>query len=86
MKVRRVQKHIEALDNLKMAKPNSIAHRNEDNKMSWETQVRSGVQKCTPIQKDQVERNFMPQQMPKQQQPLNHSGSVVVTTKWETFD
>ncbi|KAL5064438.1 hypothetical protein RYX36_026175 [Vicia faba] len=51
--VKRVQKHIETLDMLKIAKAN------EDNKVDCDK---------------------------KQQQPLKQSDSVVVTTKWETFD
>ncbi|XP_004515796.1 BAG family molecular chaperone regulator 1-like isoform X2 [Cicer arietinum] len=64
--VRRVQKHIETLDMLKMtkAKENNMAHDDDD-----KSKVHCGVEKQ--------------QECKKQEQ---HYESVVVTTKWETFD
>ncbi|KAK7265538.1 hypothetical protein RJT34_33158 [Clitoria ternatea] len=72
--VRRVQKHIETLDKLKMPKPNSISLKNEDSKnMAQKSKVHYGV--------DMQGR----QGNTKKEQPKD-SDSVVVTTKWETFD
>ncbi|XP_017429708.1 BAG family molecular chaperone regulator 1 isoform X1 [Vigna angularis] len=68
--VRRVQKHIETLDMLRMTRQNSITLKKDENKRK----VNYGVE----FQKRQGN--------PKQQQPMQHSDSVVVTTKWETFD
>ncbi|XP_061364222.1 BAG family molecular chaperone regulator 1-like [Gastrolobium bilobum] len=68
--VRRIQKHIETLDMLKIPRPNSIPLKNEDNMMPRESKVHSGVQK----------------QHMKGTQGNASSDSVVVTTKWETFD
>lgn len=70
MKVRRVQKHIETLDMLRMTRQNSISLKKDEKKNN----VHYGVE----FQKRQGN--------PKQQQPMQHSDSVVVTTKWETFD
>lgn len=70
--VRRVQKHIETLDMLKMARENSISLKNNEN-MARESKVH-----CVD--------NHMRQGNPKKLQPLKNSESVVVTTKWETFD
>lgn len=61
VKVRRVQKHIETLDMLKMPRPK------EGSKL-------------------EERQNTRVEQIVKKQQPLKHSDSVVVTTKWETFD
>lgn len=82
VKVKRVQKHIETLDTLKMPRPNSVPLKNEHN-MLRESKVKSGVQK-QHLQERQM--NTTVEQTPKKQQPLKHSDSVVVTTKWETFD
>ncbi|RDX64645.1 BAG family molecular chaperone regulator 1, partial [Mucuna pruriens] len=60
--VRRVQKHIETLDMMKMARKNSISPKNDEN-MARERQENT-----------------------KKEQPIKHCDSVVVTTKWETFD
>lgn len=67
--VRRVQKHIETLDMLKMSKPNE-----GNNNIKKESKVDCDVPKQHLQEKQQ------------EQQPLKHSESVVVTTKWETFD
>ncbi|KAK7330644.1 hypothetical protein VNO77_24842 [Canavalia gladiata] len=65
--VRRVQKHIETLDKLKIARANSNSLKSEDG-----MQRRQG--------------NSAGEPNPKKQQLLRHSDSVVVTTKWATFD
>ncbi|XP_027337830.1 BAG family molecular chaperone regulator 1-like [Abrus precatorius] len=75
--VRRVQKHIETLDKLKMPRANSTPLKNGDN-MPWESMVHFGVHMQGRQGNNVVERN------PKKQQP--HSDSVVVTTYWEAFD
>lgn len=72
--VRRVQKHIETLDMLRMARENSISLKNEEKNLARESKVHCG---------DHMQGR---QGNPKKQQPLKHSESVVVTTKWETFD
>lgn len=82
MKVKRVQKHIETLDILKMQKPKSIPLKNEKN-MQRKSKVLCGVQKQHMQGK---QGNIAVEQIPKKQQPLKHCDSVVVTTKWETFD
>ncbi|XP_062146518.1 BAG family molecular chaperone regulator 1-like [Alnus glutinosa] len=72
VQVRRVQKHIETLDALKLqnSKPRSNV-----GKIPWQQQAHSSRQiPIIPVQKQQG------------QQPLRHSESVVVTTQWETFD
>ena len=74
VKVRRVQKHIETLDMLRMARENSISLKNEEKNLARESKVHCG---------DHMQGR---QGNPKKQQPLKHSESVVVTTKWETFD
>ena len=86
-KVRRVQQHIETLDMLKMPKPNSIPHRNESN-MTCERRVGTSIQKYTKMQKAEQRHKDMADQMRKQRQqpPLRRDESIVVTTKWETFD
>lgn len=86
MQVRRVQKHIETLDMLKLQNTKSSAtqskthdHRRQDN---------SASDKFKPMQKTQRplnQANYTAQK-PVVQRPLKHSESVVVTTKWETFD
>ncbi|KAL2321667.1 hypothetical protein Fmac_026046 [Flemingia macrophylla] len=76
--VRRVQKHIETLDVL-MAKAKSVYLKNEVN-MARESKVHSGDHVRGRRGNSAAERNH------KKQQPLNHSDSVIVTTKWETFD
>lgn len=63
-KVKRVQKHIESLDMLKMPRSNSSVE-----KKHLEERQNTTVEKIV-----------------KKQQPLKQSDSVVVTTKWETFD
>ncbi|WVZ11247.1 hypothetical protein V8G54_015777 [Vigna mungo] len=68
--VRRVQKHIETLDMLRMTRQNSITLKKDEK----QSNVHYGIE----FQKRQGN--------PKQQQPIQHSDSVVVTTKWETFD
>ena len=82
MQVRRAQKHIETLDMMKMPRSNSIPLKNEDNLQS-ERKVHSGAQKQHMQGRHD---NKAVEQIPKKQQPLKHSDSVVVTTKWETFD
>ncbi|TKY55347.1 BAG family molecular chaperone regulator 1 [Spatholobus suberectus] len=77
--VRRVQKHIETLDMLRMAKAKSVSVKNEEN-MARGSKVRSGNHVQRRQGNTAVERN------PKKQQQLKHSDSVVVTTKWEIFD
>ncbi|RZC11028.1 BAG family molecular chaperone regulator 1-like isoform X2 [Glycine soja] len=72
--IRRVQKHIETLDMLRMARENSISLKNEEKNMARESKVHCGGH----MQGRQGN--------PKKQQPLKHPDSVVVTTKWETFD
>ncbi|XP_059443795.1 BAG family molecular chaperone regulator 1-like [Corylus avellana] len=85
VQVRRVQKHIETLDALKLlnSKP-----RNNGGKIPWQQQAHSSKQMPIPIQKQQVQLRQRESrgQMPVLQQPLRHSEPVVVTTQWETFD
>lgn len=69
VKVRRVQKHIETLDMLRMTRQNSIPLKNDENKI-----------------KMHYPDDFQRQGNAKKQQAMQHSDSVVVTTKWETFD
>lgn len=76
--VRRVQKHIETLDML-MAKAKSVSLKNEVN-MARESKVHSGDHVRGRRGNSAAERNH------KKQQPLKHFDSVVMTTKWETFD
>ncbi|KAE8055252.1 hypothetical protein FH972_012104 [Carpinus fangiana] len=82
---RRVQKHIETLDALKLlnSKP-----RSNGGKVPWQQQAHSSKQIPIPIQKQQVQlrQRESSGQMPVLQQPLRHSEPVVVTTQWETFD
>lgn len=71
--VRRVQKLVETLDTLKIARESSISLKNNENMVpEKEKKLHCG--------------DNMRQGSPKKQQPLKHSDSVVVTTKWETFD
>jgi hypothetical protein len=85
LKERRVQKHIETLDALKLlnSKP-----RSNGGKIPWQQQAHSSKQMPIPIQKQQVQLRQRESrgQMPVLQQPLRHSEPVVVTTQWETFD
>nr|ACU18631.1 unknown [Glycine max] len=67
--IRRVQKHIETLDMLRMARENSISLKNEEKNMARESKVHCGGH----MQGRQGN--------PKKQQPLKHPDSVVVTTK-----
>ncbi|KAK7389220.1 hypothetical protein VNO78_24056 [Psophocarpus tetragonolobus] len=71
--VRRVQTHIETLDMLRMTRENSISLKNNE-KVGLESKVHCG---------DHIKGR---QESSRKKQPLKHSESVVVTTKWETFD
>ncbi|KAK7251251.1 hypothetical protein RIF29_34285 [Crotalaria pallida] len=75
--VKNVQKHIETLDMLKMPNPKSIPQKSEEN-IQTKNKVHCGVEK------QHIE--LVEQSHKKLQQPIKHSDSVVVTTKWETFD
>ncbi|XP_044485075.1 BAG family molecular chaperone regulator 2-like isoform X2 [Mangifera indica] len=79
---RRVQKYIEILDILKLnnsklgSKAGKIPPQQKDN-----------IPK--PLQKHKVQlkqKNLTEQRPVQQQQPMAYTPSVVVTTKWETFD
>lgn len=85
LKEKRVQKYIETLDMLKLQ--NSTANSN-GGKISLQRQENSIGKMPIPIQNQPVQPKQMnvTVQMPMQQPPLQHSESVVVTTKWETFD
>ncbi|KAK9984463.1 hypothetical protein SO802_033988 [Lithocarpus litseifolius] len=86
--VRRVQKHIETLDKMKLhnSKPGSSG-----GNIPWQQQAaNSSKQMCVPMQKHHVQMRQMESkgqmQGLQQQQPLRHSESFVVTTQWETFE
>lgn len=85
MQVKRLQKHIETLDALKLQNSKSSS---KGGKIPWQTQTHSSGQMSIPMQKQQVQlRQREPTgQMPVPQQPSWHSDSVVVTTKWEIFE
>ncbi|KAF3973444.1 hypothetical protein CMV_003138 [Castanea mollissima] len=86
--VRRVQKHIETLDKMKMhySKPGGSG-----GNIPWQQQeANSSNQMSVPMQKHHVQMRQMESrgqmQGLQQQQPLRHSESFVVTTQWETFE
>ncbi|KAL4602704.1 hypothetical protein ACB092_10G073500 [Castanea dentata] len=86
--VRRVQKHIETLDKMKMhySKPGGSG-----GNIPWQQQeANSSNQMSVPMQKHHVQMRHMESrgqmQGLQQQQPLRHSESFVVTTQWETFE
>ncbi|KAG2677389.1 hypothetical protein I3760_12G095800 [Carya illinoinensis] len=86
VQVRRVQKHIETLDALKLqnSKP-----RNNGGKSPCQPQADSSRQQSMPMQIQQVQlRQREPTgKMPMLlQKPEWHSESIVATTQWETFD
>lgn len=86
--VRRVQKHIETLDEMKLhySKPGGSG-----GNIPWQQQEsNSSKQMFVPMQKHHVQMRQMESkgqmQGLQQQQPLQHSESFVVTTQWETFE
>ena len=88
LKVRRVQKHIETLDKMKLhhSKPGGSG-----GNIPWQQQeANSSKQMSVPMQKHHVQIRQMESkgqmQGLQQQQPLRHSESFVVTTQWETFE
>lgn len=85
-KVKRVQKLVETLDMLKMK--NSMIP--SSNGKSWTIQQQrhtDGQTTSPPIQQQHSNGN-LPNKIQQKQQQSNHSpsGSVVITTQWETFD
>ncbi|KAK9021858.1 hypothetical protein V6N11_011824 [Hibiscus sabdariffa] len=96
MQVTRVQKYVETLDMLKIK--NAMANTNGGQTESQNRNKHSNARRLAPIQEQQPRRlngqqqssnsvAHLPihQQYQQQHQQLA-SGSVVVTTKWETFD
>ncbi|OIT27217.1 PREDICTED: BAG family molecular chaperone regulator 2-like [Nicotiana attenuata] len=98
MQVKRVQKYVETLDFLKIK--NSVPTSNGNHIPKQETSPSpqhhhhqrrySNEQASSPVQNQNVRHSFAhsPAQTKQQQQPSRHSasGSVVITTQWETFD
>ncbi|PON58370.1 Molecular chaperone regulator [Parasponia andersonii] len=82
MQVRRVQKNIETLDMVKLQSANSSSI---EGKTHSQRQGNSTIDKSMPILKPQNKGNYN-EKKPFLQKTLNHSESIVVTTKWETFD
>ncbi|PON46244.1 Molecular chaperone regulator [Trema orientale] len=82
MQVRRVQKNIETLDMVKLQSGNSSSI---EGKTHSQRQGNSTIDKSKPILKPQNKGNYT-EKKPFLQKTLNHSESIVVTTKWETFD
>ena len=80
--MRRVQKYIETLDMIKVqtAKSSSM-----EGKVHNQRQGNSTIDKSKPIQKLRNEGNYNEKKLVSQK-PLNHSESILVTTKWETFE
>lgn len=78
LKVRRVQKHIETLDVLKLqvAKPSR----------AMESKVHPNFDKPRTSQEPIIQGNFAVPKPVFQRPMVKPSDSVVVTTKWETFD
>lgn len=93
MQVKRVQKYVETLDVLKMK--NSAPSSNGDHILKQESSPSphqrrySNEQVSSPVQSPNGRHSFAnsPAQA-KHQEPSRHSasGSVVITTQWETFD
>lgn len=95
MQVKRVQKYVETLDVLKMKNSASSSNGNhipkqESSPSPQQHQRRySNEQASSPVQNQNGRHSFAnsPTQA-KHQEPSRHSasGSVVITTQWETFD
>ncbi|KAE8736450.1 BAG family molecular chaperone regulator 1 [Hibiscus syriacus] len=100
MKVRRVQKYVETLDMLKIK--NAMPNTNGGQTEMQNRNKHSNDRKLAPIQEQQSRGQKLAQkssnsvahlpihqqyqQQQQQQQQQSALGSVVVTTKWETFD
>ncbi|XP_044506656.1 BAG family molecular chaperone regulator 1 [Mangifera indica] len=98
MQVKRVQKYVETLDMLKMenSMPNSNgvqrSLQNQQRHLNGQPRLSNG-HRLEPIQEQQARHSFehlsiheQHQQQQHQQSRHSTAGSVVVTTKWETFD
>lgn len=91
MQVKRVQKCVETLDVLKMknSAPSSKQESSPSPRQHHHQRRHSNEQASSPVQNQNGRHSFAhsPTQA-KHQQPSRHSasGSVVITTQWETFD
>ncbi|GMY30204.1 BAG family molecular chaperone regulator 1-like [Fagus crenata] len=89
VEVKRVQKHIESLDKLKLHCSMPGGSGGNSTKIPQQQRAHSSRQMSMPMQKHQVQLKKMESKGQKQglqQQPLQHSESFVVTTQWETFE
>ncbi|KAM7504711.1 hypothetical protein LguiB_003615 [Lonicera macranthoides] len=84
IQVKRVQKLVETLDMLKMK--NSMIP--SSNGKSSTQQRHTDGQTTSPPSQQQHSNGNLPNKIQQKQQQSNHSpsGSVVITTQWETFD
>ena len=93
LKVRRVQKYVEALDVLKIknSMPTSNGSQIPQQQLPSQQQMCSNGKIASPNQQEQARHfvgNLPIHTEARPQQSLRHStsGAVVITTQWETFD
>ncbi|PQQ21406.1 BAG family molecular chaperone regulator 1 [Prunus yedoensis var. nudiflora] len=88
LQVKRVQKYIGILDMLKYQSSKSSSNGAKIQLQQQENPIGHMSRDSKPVQKPRapwkLEKSV--RTIPAQQQPQKHSESVVVTTKWETFD
>ena len=85
-KVKRVQKLVETLDMLKMK--NSVIPSSNGKSSTIKQKGHADGQTTSPPIQQQHSNGNLPNKIQQKQQQSNHSpsGSVVITTQWETFD